>query len=464
MNKNQQLSLLRDVPVPKALLHLIIPAIMTSLVATLHNLIDTVYISQLKDNAMIAATTVALPIMVIIQAMGDGIGVGGGSYLGRLLGARNEKKIQSTVNTVMALALIIAVIAFIGSFTVLDTLIDLFTDDAAVAVYTYQYMQILTMFSVFSIIKQVLSYLLRSAGDVRFPMVVIMVSLGMNIVLNPFLMFDWGLGLNIRGAAYATILAEAMAAVMMLVRLVKHPSLIQWQFAHLEMNRASMREIWSVGIATFLRNGLPSLSHGLFASSAGLFGTDFVAAAGLARKGEHIATFVIMGIAHGYQPFASYNYGARNKKRLLDGIKLTVLFSIGYGTFMSILFLIFPNVIMGWITQDANLIAISARILIGYAFCMPVIGIYQVLAGSFQSMGKGKLSFFTSILRQGLIYWPLIYVLPRMFGEGGFVFVQPVCDWISALIVCLLARTLIQEIHQMPELETVSPAEINSVE
>ncbi len=451
MNKNKQLSLLKEVPVPKALFQLILPAIMTSLVATLHNLIDTVYISQLADNAMIAATTVALPIMVIIQALGDGIGVGGGSYLGRLLGANDEKKIKSTVNTVLTLAIIVAVIAFVGSFTFLDTLIDLFTDDPDVAVYTYQYMQILTMFSVFTIIKQILSYLLRSAGDVRYPMFVIMFSLTANVILNPFLMFDFGLGLKIKGAAYATILAEGIAAMMLLVRLIRHESVIQWQVGHLELNRDSLREIWNVGVAAFLRNGLPSLSYGLFATSAGLFGTDFVAAAGLARKGEHIATFVIMGIAHGYQPFASYNFGARNKKRLLESMKISLLVSVGYGTVMSLLFLLIPRVIMGLITNDATLIEISAMVLRGYALGMPILGVYQVLAGSFQSMGKGKLSFFSSILRQGLIYCPLIYIIPRMFGEIGFACVQPICDWISALMVLVLSKTLIQEIRNMPD-------------
>lgn len=459
MNKNQQISLLKDVPVPKALFHLILPAVITSLVSTLHNLIDTIYISQLQNNAMIAATTLAMPVIAIIQALGDGLGVGGGSYLGRLLGAKNEKKIKSTVNTVLTLAIIVSLIAFIGSFVFLDSIVTLFTDDTETAMYTYQYIQILTMFSVFQILKQILSYLLRSVGDVRFPMIAIVISIGMNIVLNPFLMFDFGLGLQIRGAAYATILAEGMAAVMMLIRLIKHESLIQWS-GQLELNVDSIRQIWNVGIAAFLRNGLPSLSYGLFATSAGLFGTAFVAAAGLARKGEHIATFVIMGIAHGFQPFASYNFGAQNKKRLLNGIRISLLVSVVYGTVMFLLFFLIPGTIMRLITGDQTLIEISAVVLRGYALGMPVLGVYQILAGCFQSMGKGKLSFFSSILRQGLIYCPMIYLLPRMFGEIGFACVQPLCDWISAIVVCLLAKRLMEEIKHMPD-EKVEQEEVN---
>ena len=450
MNKNQQISLLKDVPVPKALFHLVLPAVITSLVSTLHNLIDTIYISQLQNNAMIAATTLAMPVIAITQALGDGLGVGGGSYLGRLLGAKNEKKIKSTINTVLTLAMIVSMIAFIISFLFLDSIVTLFTDDSETAVYTYQYIQILTMFSVFQILKQILSYLLRSVGDVRFPMIAIVISIGVNIVLNPFLMFDFGLGLQIRGAAYATILAEGIAAVMMLIRLIRHESLIQWS-GQLELNMDSIRQIWNVGFAAFLRNGLPSLSYGLFATSAGLFGTAFVAAAGLARKGEHIATFVIMGIAHGFQPFASYNFGAQDKKRLMEGIRLSLLVSVIYGTVMFLLFFLIPGIIMRLITSDQTLIEISAVVLRGYALGMPVLGVYQILAGCFQSMGKGKLSFFSSILRQGLIYCPMIYLLPRMFGEIGFACVQPLCDWISAIVVCLLAKTLMEEIRHMPD-------------
>lgn len=454
MSQNNQLAILRDAPVSKALVHLAVPAITTSLVMTLHNLIDTIYIGQLNDNAMIAATTVALPIMILIQALGDGIGSGTGSYVGRLLGARKEDQVAITVSSAMTMALGVSCLALLISMTVLKQLIFLFTDEIAVAQHAFSYMRILTTGAVFSIFKQVSNYILRSSGDVRYPMFTILLEVVVNIVLNPFLMFEWGLNMKIEGAALATVIAQAISAVLLMVRLIHHKTVIRWKFGDFKLHINSVKEIWRVGIATFIRNGLPSMSYGLYAKSAGLFGTDFVAAAGIARKGEQMANFVIIGMAHGYQPFASFNYGAKNKKRLLEAMKQSILFTSCYGALIALIFYFVPQGIMRIFTPDWQLIEVGKNILKIFAFGIPITGIYQILAGSFQATGKGNLSFLTSVLRQGIIYWPMVIILPRVLGEFGFTLVQPVCDWLSMIITCILAQNLLKEIREMPDKKT----------
>ncbi len=449
MSKRNQVYILKEAPVTKALIHLSIPSITTSLVMTLHNLIDTIFISQLQDNAMIAATTVALPIMVLIQAIGDGIGAGSGSYVGRLLGAQDEHKIEDTVSTAMLLTLILSIFTLILSLTGIKQIVLLFTDDLNVANYAFLYMRVLMIGATFSIVKQVCSYLLRNSGDVSFPMKTVLLEIVVNTILNPILMFDFGFGLSIQGAALATIIAQGLSALLLLNRLLTHNTSIKWRFGNFRFNLDSFKEICNVGFPVFLRNGLPSLSYGLYAKSAGLFSTDFVAAAGIARRGQHLANFVIIGMSHGYQPFASYNYGAKNKKRLLEAMYKSFLFTTVYGIIMAIIFFTVPNLIISIITQDPSLILIGKDIVKAYAISMPILGIYQVLAGSFQACGKGKLSFWTSILRQGIIYCPMVIILPRLFGEVGFTLVQPICDWISMIIVCFFAKELIKEINQM---------------
>ena len=453
MKKESQLSILRDEPVTKALIHLAIPSITASLVMTLHNTIDTICISYLKDNAMIAATSVALPIMVLIQAFGDGLGAGAGSYIGRLLGAQEEEKVEKTVATTISMAAILSMISLIISVTILKQMIGLFTDDALVMEYAYSYMRILTMSALFTIFKQVCTFLLRSSGDVKFPMRTVLLEIVVNTILNPILMFDFGFGLKIQGAAIATVLAQGLSATLLFIRLLRHKTVIRWKLGNFQMDFESIKEIWNVGIAVLIRNGLPSLSYGLFAKSAGLFGTDFVAASGIARRGQYFANFVVMGMAQGYQPFASFNYGAKNKKRLLEALKKSLVFTTVYGTMMALIFFTIPETIIRVITQDATLIETGKYILRAYTFGMPVIGIYQILAGNFQAMGKGKLSFLSSVLRQGIIYCPLIVVLPRVLGVTGFHMVQPLCDWISMIIVVVLSKKVIDEIKKMPDNE-----------
>ena len=446
MEKNKKLYVLKEMPVSKALIYLSIPSILTSLVNTLHNLIDTMYISQLQDNAMIAATTVALPIAVLAQAVGDGIGVGSASYLGRLLGARNERNLAKTVETTITLTFIVSIIACFLSFTVLKPAILLFTDDLTVAAHSYDYLIVLMSLSFFTISKQVLASVLRSSGDVTYPMYSIVGSIFINILLNPFFMFT--LNLKIQGAAIATMVAEAIASLLMFYRITRKHCLVQWNL-RFSLNIDSIKEIFNIGIPVFIRNSLSSMSYGFFAKSAGLFGTDFVAAAGIARKGEYFARFVIMGMAQGYQPFAAYNYGAKNKKRLISAMKTAMGFGIIYGLCMGTFFCFFPHVFMSFLTKDIHLIELGKYTLIGYAFAVPVVAIYQISASNFQAMGKGKLSFFSSVLRQGIVYCPLVTILPRVIGITGMYIVQPISDWMSAIIVLFLSKSIFNEIKNM---------------
>ena len=317
--------------------------------------------------------------------------------------------------------------------------------------YATIYMKILMMGATFSIVKQVCSYLLRNSGDVNFPMKTVLLEIVINTILTPILMFDFGFSLGLQGAALATVIAQAISAILLLNRLLTHNTSIKWTFGNFKFCFDSFKEICNVGFSVFLRNGLPSLSYGLYAKSAGLFSTDFVAAAGIARKGQHMANFVIIGIANGYQPFASYNFGAKNKERLIEAIKKSFLFTTVYGLTIALIFYTVPHLVISVITQDASLVSIGKDIVKAYAISMPILGIYQILAGTFQACGKGKLSFWTSILRQGIIYCPLVVLLPRLMGEIGFTLVQPICDWISMIIVVILSKNLYKEILEMPD-------------
>lgn len=449
MKKENKQYILSEQPVTSALIALAVPSILTSLVTTIHNMIDTYFISQLKDNTMIAATTVALPITVLIYALGEGLGAGAESCIGRQMGAGQNEKVKESVSTTLILACFLSAIAVIFTITGLRPVIRTFTDDFTVVEHAYQYLSILTMGSVFVIFKQVCTHLLRSSGEVQFPMKTVFLEVAINSILNPIFMFDFGLGMKVRGVAVATVIAQGISAAILLTRLLTQKSVLSIDWKKLRLNFESTKEITAVGSAVFFRNGLPSLSYGLFAKSAGLFGTDYIAASGLARKAEQAATFVVFGIAQGYQPFASYNYGARNKQRLMSAMKQTILFTVLYGCAVGLVFYGAPHLLMRIFTSDAALIADGTKILKWYAVGMPVIGIYQIFAASFQSMGKSRVSFVTSVLKQGIIYSPLVVILPRLLNETGFAMVQPACDWLSAIITCVLAKQLIQEIKKM---------------
>ena len=276
MKKENKQYILSEQPVTSALIALAVPSILTSLVTTIHNMIDTYFISQLKDNTMIAATTVALPITVLIYALGEGLGAGAESCIGRQMGAGQNEKVKESVSTTLILACFLSVIAVIFTITGLRPVIRTFTDDFTVVEHAYQYLSILTMGSVFVIFKQVCTHLLRSSGEVQFPMKTVFLEVAINSILNPIFMFDFGLGMKVRGVAVATVIAQGISAAILLTRLLTQKSVLSIDWKKLRLNFESTKEITAVGSAVFFRNGLPSLSYGLFAKSAGLFGTDYI--------------------------------------------------------------------------------------------------------------------------------------------------------------------------------------------
>lgn len=456
MQNEERLKTLRETPVKKALIKLAVPSILTSLVGTIYNIVDTFFISQLHNTAMIAATTVALPITMIIQSVGDGIGAGSSSYVGRCLGSKDYSKTSKAVKTAMTMTIFTSLALIFLSLMNLNGILNFFSSEQEVIDYAYQYMFILVLGSFFAVLKQILSFLLRSEGDVQFPMVAILIGIFANMILDPIFMFEWGLNLQVKGAALATVFSQIISAVLMMVRICTKSQFVRWKFLDFGFDFESFKEILNLGIVVFIRSGLPSISYGMLAKSAGLFSTATVAAVGLAKKSMSFAMFVFLGLAQGYQPFASYNYGAKNKKRLLSALKISICFTMGYGFVMSFVFYFFGNSLMQIYTQELEVIAVGQSMMKGYACCMPILGVYEILAQNFQSLGKSKKSFLVSISRQGLFYIPFAYILPRLIGEIGIYITQPLTDWCTIILVLILSVDVFNEIKNMPDENAVA--------
>ena len=194
MNKNADRSLILDsMPVKQALIRLAVPSILASMVTTIYNIADTFFIGQLHNTAMIAATTVAMPIMMLTHAFGESIGVSAGSYISRQLGAGQRDQVSRIVQTTMTLVVLISIVLPILFITFLGPLLGMFGAEGDVTMYAAQYVTILLVFAFSQIIKLTIVHLLRAEGDVNFPMAAIFAGVVANLILDPIFMFVWGL-------------------------------------------------------------------------------------------------------------------------------------------------------------------------------------------------------------------------------------------------------------------------------
>lgn len=449
MDRNNQLFILQEEKISRAIMKLAIPSILTSLVGVIYNVIDTVYISQLHNNSMIAATTVAMPLMIILQSFGDAIGMGASSYVGRLLGMNRQERAYRTIKTAMTVALGVSLVVSIGMILLLDPLLSLFSTEESVTFFAKQYMTIILLGGVFATYKQILSNILRAQGQIKVPMIAIIVGVVLNIVLNPIFMFEWGLNMKVQGAALATILSQFIAMCIMLQRLGSNKVIVPWKMKDFGFDLSCFQEIVRVGSAAFVRQILPSASFSFMVTAASVYGTDFLATMGIAKKSLQIVTAIFMGYAHGIQPFLAYNYGAKNKERIIKVMRFSTVFVVLFGLAMSVVFALRGDWIIGMYIQDANIIGYGELMLIGYACSFPILGVYQVYASSLQAFGKSKESFWLSVSKQGFFYIPLIIILPKIFGMAGIYATQPVTDWLTFIMLIFLCRKLPQQLKAL---------------
>ena len=436
MNKNADRSLILDsMPVKQALIRLAVPSILASMVTTIYNIADTFFIGQLHNTAMIAATTVAMPVMMLTHAFGESVGVSAGSYISRQLGAGHHEQVSRIVQTTMTLVVLISIVLPILFIVFLGPLLGMFGAEGDVTMYAAQYVTILLVFAFSQIVKLTIVHLLRAEGDVNFPMAAIFTGVAANLILDPIFMFDWGLNLGIAGAAWATAAAQCISLAMLLWRLMFKAEAVRW-------NPRAVQEIVSLGVAVFARQALPSVTYSCLAMQASVYGTDFLAGIGIAKKCLNLVMFAIIGFAQGFQPFAAYNYGAGNRSRLRQALKSALLWVTVYGCFAAVLYIALAPQIVQIFSRDGAVIEMGRMMLYGYAVSMPVVGAYNIAAVLLQALGEKRSAFFLSIARQGLFYIPIIWILPTILGQLGIFMAQPAADYLTILTVILLCRHL----------------------
>ena len=446
--KDDQLFLYSDEKIGKAILLLAIPSVLSSLISLIYNLINSIFVGMLDNTAMIAAITVSLPLITLIHAFGSALGVGASSYLSRQLGANEFESSKNTVKTAITSGIIISlVITLFGIFGLKPALM-LLTNDQEILAFAHIY-SLIIYFSALAInLKLIFINLLKTEADILFPMYVLLISVVVNIVVSPFLMFDWGLNLGIVGAALATVIADVVSLLALLWRLCFKAKYVRWQFGSFGFDLKAFKEIVHVGSAVFVRNSLPSLSTAIFARSAGLFGTAFVAGVGVGKRSSTFALFAVQGMANGFLPFAAYNYGAANKQRLKDSILMLIKGMTIYMFIMSVVFHFFSPQICSLYTSNPFVIVFGSVLLRFYNISLINQGAYNVLLVMLQAFGRNRDSMLVSLARGVFFYIPIVYFLPRWFGMIGIYLAQPLTDWLTVFTILVISRHIIVELFK----------------
>ncbi|MEG0238282.1 MAG: MATE family efflux transporter, partial [Clostridium sp.] len=310
MNKAiDKTSIMGDNNIGKVIWKFAIPGIIASLISAVYNIVDTGFIGMLNDTLAMAAVSVVFPLFILINAIGQMIGVGSSSYIARLLGSKDKNSADEVASTAIISSVIIGFIFTILILIFLEPILRLLGATDNVIPYALEYAKPIAIGASLPIMMPTLANIVRSEGNTKLSATAVALGAVINIVLDPILMFNFNMG--VVGASVATVFSQFVSVALLLSYFITKKSYLKVEFKKFKLSKKIYREVVSVGTATFLTQALISISMGLLNIASKPYGDELIASFGIALKLSSLVMFVVIGYNQGFQPIASYNYGAK---------------------------------------------------------------------------------------------------------------------------------------------------------
>jgi putative MATE family efflux protein len=447
---HSSLELMESAPVASSIIQLALPMMLGMVAQMVYNMTDTFFIGQTGNPNMVAGIALTMPLFMVSQGIGNIFGIGASSYISRLLGARrpDEAKRTNAVSfyTTIATGLIITILLLMFKTPILKII---GTSDITFK-YADDYFSIISLFIVFSVVNIALSGQIRSEGATNKAMQGMLLGIILNIILDPI--FILVLNQGVAGAAWATVIGTFASVVFFVVHFLSKNTVLSIRPAHFKPNAIMYREILKIGIPAALSNIVMSVSAIFTNIIAASYGDFIVAGNGINMRVVSMGFMLVMALAMGYQPFAGYNYGAKNYKRLRDGLKITLLYTTILSCFFTIIFIFFGRDLIALFINDTATVDAGTRLIHAFVWGLPCIGIQVTLMVTFQALGKPVLATIVTLGRQCLFYLPLLFILNHFWQFDGYIYSQPIADISTSIVAIVLSLSLFKEMRD-PEPE-----------
>lgn len=429
---DKRIKLLRDDKVSKAVNKLSAPAIVGLLVLAIYNIVDTMFVSWLGTQAT-GATQVIFPIGMLASAIGLMFGIGSGTYISRLLGSGQREKSDDVASVAFFTTIGIGIVFTILSLVFLEPLLRFFGASDTVLPMAKSYGTYIILGIIFSMCNMTMNNMLRAEGSAKLSMIGMAAGAVLNIILDPIFIFvfEWG----IEGAAIATSLSRLVTFIILLSRYLNNHSILKISFKHFKPTKEIYYEISKIGIPTFVTQVLMSVAIGVFNTRAANFGGDnLLAAAGIVVRVYMLPMYILFGIGQGFQPVAGYNFGAKNKKRVVDTIKYGGILSLGVAILCAMGLFIFAKDILSIFKASEEVLHYAVRGLRIYSVSIVFLAANNTISAMYQAIGRAREAFWLAISRQGIFFMIAIYVMPMLLGEIGVMTAQITADVLTFIM------------------------------
>lgn len=446
MDQQEKVAYMLSEPVPRLVCQMAVPTIISMLVTSFYNMVDTFFVGKLNTQAT-AAVGVVFSVMAFIQAFGFFFGHGSGNFISRKLGAGEFEESNRMAAVGFFTAFFAGVIAGALGIIFLTPLAKVLGSTPTILPYTKDYLRIILIGCPFMMSSLVLNSQLRFQGSASYAMVGIVTGAVLNIVLDPLLIFVFDM--EVAGAALATVVSQVVSFVILFFMSRKGGN-IRIEFKNFKPSWMLYWEMFKGGIPSLCRQGLASIAQICLNRAAGTYGGDFsdaaIAALSIVGRVSMFANSALIGFGQGFQPVCGMNYGAKHYSRVREAFRFCVKYAAVFLIVVSVAGFVFAEPLVTLFRkEDGDVIRIGTLALRLQCLVFPLNAWIVMCNMMLQSIGKAAKASFVAAARQGIFFIPLIYILPAFFGLLGVQMCQTWSDVCSFLLSVPLGISVLRE-------------------
>ncbi len=444
MKNTDKIQLFEKTPIPKAVMTLAIPTVVSSLVMVIYNLADTYFVGMLNDPIQNSAVTIAAPVLLAFNAVNNLFGVGASSMMSRALGQKDYDTVYKSSAFGFYFALLFGCLFSVGYTLFSKNLLVVLGSDAQTFDATAEYLKWTTTFgAVPAILNVVMAYLVRSEGSALHASLGTMSGCILNIILDPVFILPCGLNMGAAGAGLATFVSNCFACAYFFVLLYvkRRNTYVCINPKMLTVKKTIVVGVCAVGIPAAVQNLLNVTGMTVLNNFTSSYGPDAVAAMGIASKVNMIPLYIALGVSQGIMPLVGYNYANGNTERLKKSISFTAMIALSFSLLVTCGYYFGANGVVALFMKNESVVHYGTKFLQGMCLGLTFLCIDFLAVGVFQACGMGGKSFVFALLRKIVLEIPALYILNKIFPLYGLAYAQLAAELVlSVAAVAVLLR------------------------
>lgn len=435
-------------PIKRLIITMSLPIIFSMLIQALYNVVDSVFVAQINDDAL-TALSLAFPLQLVVIAGFVGLGIGINSLISRKLGEGDEKTAVLAAEHGILLGLSLYAIVAILGFVLSKPFYGLFTENQQVIEYGVTYTRIVMGVAFGRILAQAGMSIFQGTGEMVKPMIAQLIGAVINIILDPILIFGWfGLpAMGVAGAATATVIAQSISMIYVWAMLLGGKSSLKLNMRNFKARLDIVKQIIAVGLPAAVNQGLAAIMLTALNLILSAYGESAIAVMGAYYKIQSMVFMPIFGLSTGTMPVLGYNFGAKDKKRFYESVHFSVLLAIGFMAFCMVIFQVFPKGILTMYNATDEMMFMGIPAFRTISLMFPAVGATIILLMVFPAIGKAYYSLIVNVIRQFVLLLPSAYILGELAGINGIWFAFLITEFIGVGLSVLLYRKITGKIQ-----------------